>query len=92
VPSSGDLLGDAGDLIRRFSLAEDDFREPLAELPVVVYPREPKVLERGLAYELKNPVLRISRVHRPLLDGLEECQELVGGHLYLLAIDVRRHG
>jgi hypothetical protein len=81
MTSRGDLLGDASHLIWRLSLAKNDLREPLPQGPVVIDPGETQVLERSLAYELKHTLLRISRIHRSLLHGLEKRKELVGGHV-----------
>ena len=56
-----DAFGDRGDLIRRLSLPENDFREALPNGAVVVDPGEAEVLERRLAQKLKEALVRSLR-------------------------------
>ena len=58
VAGRGDPPGDGGDLGRGLALAEDDFREALAGIPLMVDPGEAQILVRFLAQNLKEPLLR----------------------------------
>ena len=53
-----DSFGNYGYLLGTLARAEDDLREPLANLPVVVDSGKTKILERGVAQELKEPGMR----------------------------------
>ena len=53
-----DSFGNYGYLLGTLAGAEDDLREPLANGPVVVDPGKTKILERGVAQELKEAGMR----------------------------------
>ena len=73
-----DSLGNRGDLLGSFALAEDDFWEALPDAAMVVDPRKPEILERRLAQILKELVVRglrrkRSRLHfDPAAPGAED--------------------
>jgi hypothetical protein len=75
-----DPSGDGRDLIGRLSRPKNDFREALTYPPVVVHPGETEVLERRLAYKLKEAFLRGLRRKRADLDSFQERAKLVTVH------------
>jgi hypothetical protein len=80
VAGGDDAGGDAGNLVGRLARPENDFRKALASGAVVIDTRVPQVLERGLAYKLKELVLRGLRRKRACVNRLQERAKLVAGH------------
>ena len=60
--ASDNLGGDGRDLRRRLAQAEDDFREPLADGPVMIDAREPQILVRAGAQLVHQPGVRRGRI------------------------------
>jgi hypothetical protein len=61
MPRRDDPLGDARDLLGALAGSEDDLREPLTDGPMVIDPSEPEVLERCMAQNLKEALVRCLR-------------------------------
>ena len=64
---------DRGDLIRRFALAQDDLRQAIAQLAMVVDLRETEVLVRQMAQIGE----RLFNVEAASLDGFQQMSQLV---------------
>jgi hypothetical protein len=56
-----DPLGDRGHLLSALPRSEHHFRKTLSNGPVVIYAREPEVLERRMAQNLKEALMRSLR-------------------------------
>jgi hypothetical protein len=64
VAGGHDAAGDGCDLLRCFAEPENNLGKALPGSPVVVDARESQVLERGLAYKLKESDVRRLRCYR----------------------------
>ena len=80
VAGCDDARRDGGNLVGSLSRAKDYFGKPLPDSAVVVDAGEAQVLERGLAYKLKEPVLGGLRRKRAALDGVQKRAEIVTVH------------
>jgi hypothetical protein len=72
VAGTDEAVGDGGDLSGSLALTENDFREALAGLAMLVDPGEPEILERLLAQDLKELRVRSLRRKISCTDVVEE--------------------
>ena len=79
-PAATIRVGDRGNLGGGLALAEDDFREALAGVPLVIDPGEAEVFVGFLAQNLKEPLLRRLRSERARADLVEEGAKLLPVH------------
>ena len=68
------------DLVRLLAEAEHDFGKSLPYAPMMIDPGEPKILERCLAYKLKEPGMGGLRRNGAGTDFFEQVAELVTVH------------
>ena len=80
VAGADNALGDRGDLGRGLALAEDDFRETLADVALVIDPGEAEILVGFLAQKLKEPLVRRLRSKRSRAHLVEQGAELLAVH------------
>ena len=75
-----DPRGDGGNLLGRLAGTENHLRKTLARAAMVIDPGEAQVLERRLAYKLKELVVRGLRRELTRADGFEQRAKLVTVH------------
>jgi hypothetical protein len=80
MASSSDFPGDSRDLLRGLAEPEHDFREPLAQLALVIDPRKPQVLERRGAQQLGNSFDRSLSRHVARFDLVQQLLEIRQSH------------
>jgi hypothetical protein len=75
-----DPRGNGGNLLGSLPRTKNYFRKPLPDAAVMIDAREAQIFEGGLAYKLKEPVLRGLRRKRAALDVIQKRAEFVTVH------------